>query len=80
MCIVPSFLFGIKQGEREWIELVAVTLVKLVLELHPVKSQRMQESTESFHHQEYANSGTYKDNNANYKDEYIVIPAAHVKN
>lgn len=41
-----------------------------------MKSQCVQECTESFHHQKYSNSGTNKDDNANDKDNYIVIPAA----
>lgn len=71
-----SFLFRVEQREWERVELKTFTLVKLVLELHPVKSQGVQEGTESFHHQQNSNGGADKYNYANYKDDYIVIPAA----
>lgn len=58
-------------------ELVTISLVKLVLEFHPVKTQSMQEGTESFHHQQHTNSGANEDDDANSKDNHVVVPVQH---
>ncbi len=40
--------------KAEWSELGSVSIVELVLELHPVQTQGMQESREPLHHQQNA--------------------------
>jgi hypothetical protein len=62
------------QREREWCELVTITFVELVLELHPVKPQCVKECTESLHDKQDPDRGKYEDNDANNQDENIVIP------
>jgi hypothetical protein len=37
-------------GKRERAELVAITMIELVLKFHPMKTQGMKKSTESLHH------------------------------
>jgi hypothetical protein len=49
-------IFSTEYGlEGEGLELVAIAIVELVLELHPVKPEGMQESRQPFHHQKDAN-------------------------
>jgi hypothetical protein len=69
-----SIFLLVNQREREWRELVTITFVELVLELHPVKPQCVKECTESLHDEQDADRGKHEDNDANNEDENIVIP------
>ena len=62
------------QREREWSELVTITFVELVLELHPVKPQRMKESAQSLHNKQDTNRSTDEDDDADNKEDNIVHP------
>lgn len=61
-------------GEREWCKLVTIAFVELILELHPVKPQRVKECTQSLHDKQDTNRGTYEDNDTDNKDGRIVKP------
>lgn len=62
------------QCEREWGELVAITFIELVLELHPVKPQRVKECAQGLHNKQDTNRGKDEDDGANNKGDNIVQP------
>lgn len=62
------------QRKREWCELVTITLIKLVLELHPMEPQGVKECTQGFHNKQHTNSGADEDDNTNSKDKNVVVP------
>lgn len=55
-------------------EQVAISFIKLVLELHPVKTQSMEEGTEGFHHEQHPDSCENEDDDTHYKNYHIVVP------
>ena len=62
------------QCEGEWGELVTVTFIELVLELHPVKPQCVKECTQGLHNKQDTNRGKDEDDATNNKGENIVKP------
>ena len=62
------------QREGEWGELVTIAFIELVLELHPVKPQRVKECTLDLHNKQDTHRGKDKDDATNNKGENIVKP------
>lgn len=62
------------QCKRKWRELVPITLVELVLELHPMEPQGVKECAKGLHNKQHTDSGEDEDDDANNEDENVVVP------
>lgn len=60
----------------EWkrFEFVAFTTVEFSLEFDPMKTQGVEKSTQSFHHEEYECRCKGKNYESNQSDNYVVVP------
>ena len=57
------------QSEGEWGELVTIAFIEVVLELHPVKPQRVKECTPGLHKKQDTHRGKDEDDATNNKGE-----------
>ena len=65
------------QREGEWGELVTIAFIEVVLELHPMKPQRVKECTPGLHKKQDTHRGKDEDDATNNKGENIVKPTTN---
>jgi len=76
------FFFVTQVVKREWPEAVTIALVKLVVELDPMKTERVQESRQTFHHEQDEDCQCKPGGKSNHKadrSKYSVVSCVRYK-